>query len=109
MNALVPKDWLVTPLGERRGYIQPHTLSELWFHVGTACNLACPFCLEGSKPGDTRLGRVNFADVKPFFDEAVALAVPQFSFTGREPLTIPTPLRIPHSPPTHTPRPPPTH
>jgi len=51
-------DWLFTPLGEPRGYIQPHTLSELWFHTGTACNLACPFCLEGSRPGDRRLARV---------------------------------------------------
>ena len=94
MNALVPKDWLVTPLGDRRGYIQPHTLSELWFHIGTACNLACPFCLEGSKPGDTRLGRVSFADVKPFIDEAVALGVRQFSFTGGEPFIIKDLIRI---------------
>jgi MoaA/NifB/PqqE/SkfB family radical SAM enzyme len=78
-------DWLDTPRGERRGYIQPHALSELWFHTGTACNLACPFCLEGSKPGDRRLGRVTLADVRPLVDEAVELGVRQFSFTGGEP------------------------
>jgi sulfatase maturation enzyme AslB (radical SAM superfamily) len=78
-------DWLQTQLGEARGYIQPHTLSELWFHTGTACNLACPFCLEGSKPGDRRLGRVTLADVRPFIDEAALLGVRQFSFTGGEP------------------------
>ena len=78
-------EWLYTPLGERRGYIQPHALSELWFHTGTACNLACPFCLEGSKPGDRRLGRVTLADVRPFIDEAALLGVRQFSFTGGEP------------------------
>jgi sulfatase maturation enzyme AslB (radical SAM superfamily) len=94
VNTLVPEDWLVTPLGDRRGYIQPHTLSELWFHIGTACNLACPFCLEGSKPGDTRLGRVNFADVKPFIDEAVALGVERFSFTGGEPFIVKDLIRI---------------
>ena len=38
-------NWLYTPKGEKRGYIQPHTLKELWFHTGTACNLSCPFCL----------------------------------------------------------------
>jgi MoaA/NifB/PqqE/SkfB family radical SAM enzyme len=81
----VTDDWLQTPHGEPRGYIQPHTLSELWFHTGTACNLACPFCLEGSKPGDRRLGRVALADVRPFVDEAVLLGVRQFSFTGGEP------------------------
>ncbi|HEY0766897.1 MAG TPA: radical SAM protein [Steroidobacteraceae bacterium] len=87
-------DWLFTPRGDARGYIQPHTLSELWFHTGTACNLACPFCLEGSRPGDRRLGRVTFADVQPFIDEAAALGVRQFSFTGGEPFIIKDLLRI---------------
>lgn len=88
------QDWLRTPLGDPRGYIQPHTLSELWFHTGTACNLACPFCLEGSKPGDRRLGRVSFVDVKPFIDEGAALGVKQFSFTGGEPFIIKDLVRI---------------
>ncbi len=77
--------WLFTPEREKRGYIQPHALKELWFHTGTACNLSCPFCLEGSKPGDTRLGLVKFEDAKPFIDEALTLGVEQFSFTGGEP------------------------
>jgi len=81
-------DWHMTPTGDPRGYIRPHTLDELWFHTGTACNLSCPFCLEGSTPGDTRLDRIRFADVQPFIDEAVALGVKQFSFTGGEPFII---------------------
>lgn len=81
-------DWLVTPAGDPRGYIEPHTLDELWFHCGTACNLSCPFCLEGSKPGDTRLDRIKLVDAKPFIDEAVALGVRQFSFTGGEPFIV---------------------
>jgi len=93
MNAIV-NDWLVTPLGDRRGYIQPHTLAELWFHTGTACNLECPFCLEGSKPGDTRLDLVTLADVQPFIDEAVSLGVRQFSFTGGEPFIVKDMVRI---------------
>src|SRR5882724_5277478 len=87
-------EWLFTPRGDARGYIQPHTLSELWFHTGTACNLACPFCLEGSRPGDRRLGRVTFADLQPFIDEAVQLGVRQFSFTGGEPFLIKDLVRI---------------
>lgn len=79
------EDWLRTPDGTPRGYIQPALLRELWFNTGTACNLACPFCLEGSKPGDHRLQQVSFADVQPFVDEAMALGVEQFSFTGGEP------------------------
>ncbi|HEX6999210.1 MAG TPA: radical SAM protein [Gammaproteobacteria bacterium] len=77
-----------TPRGEPRGYIEPHALQELWFHTGTACNLACPFCLEGSKPGDRRLERITLADARPLMDEAVALGVEQFSFTGGEPFIV---------------------
>jgi uncharacterized Fe-S cluster-containing radical SAM superfamily protein len=81
-------DPLLTPSGDPRGYIQPHALDELWFHTGTACNLACPFCLEGSKPGDNRLQRITLADVRPLIDEAVELGVRQFSFTGGEPFLV---------------------
>src|SRR5215510_590504 len=94
MSAEARDDWLLTPRGEPRGYIAPHSLSELWFHTGTACNLKCPFCLEGSRPGDTRLQRVVFNDVKPFIDEAVEIGVRRFSFTGGEPFIIKDLLRI---------------
>ena len=76
------------------GYIQPGPLLELWFHTGTACNLACPFCLEGSKPGDNRLERISFEDARPWLDEAVALGVKQFSFTGGEPFIVKDIVRI---------------
>lgn len=88
MDAAVNGNWLTTPLGDPRGYIEPHALTELWFHTGTACNLACPFCLEGSKPGDNRLQRITFRDAQPFIDEAIDLGVKQFSFTGGEPFLI---------------------
>lgn len=77
--------WLTTPEGQPRGFIQPHRLEELWFHTGTICNLQCPFCLEGSKPGDTRLQQVTLDDVAPVMAEALELGVEQFSFTGGEP------------------------
>lgn len=77
--------WRRTPGDEPRGFIQPHALDELWFHTGTACNLACPFCLEGSKPGDDRLQMLRFDDAQPFIKEALDLGVKQFSFTGGEP------------------------
>ena len=81
-------DWLIATNGEPRGYIEPHALNELWFHTGTACNLACPFCLEGSSPGDTRLDRMTVADVIPLMHEALELGVEQFSFTGGEPFIV---------------------
>lgn len=81
-------DWRHTPSGDPRGYIDPHALSELWFHTGTACNLECPFCLEGSKPGDTRLDRITLADVEGLMREAAEIGVEQFSFTGGEPFIV---------------------
>jgi molybdenum cofactor biosynthesis enzyme MoaA len=79
------KHWRHIPGDEPRGFIQPHALDELWFHTGTACNLACPFCLEGSKPGDDRLQMLRFDDAQPLMEEALSLGVKQFSFTGGEP------------------------
>lgn len=77
--------WTHTRAGEPRGYIDADRLRELWIHTGTACNLSCPFCLEGSHPGDNRLPAMKLEDVKPFMREAVEMGVEQFSFTGGEP------------------------
>ena len=89
-----PVDVANTRDGSPRGYIDPHGLEELWFHTGTACNLSCPFCLEGSVPGDTRLDRVRLEDVAPYMDAAVELGVKQFSFTGGEPFIVRDFIRI---------------
>lgn len=80
--------WTHTRAGEPRGYIDSDRLRELWIHTGTACNLSCPFCLEGSHPGDNRLPAMKLEDVRPFIREAVELGVEQFSFTGGEPFVI---------------------
>lgn len=80
--------WTHTRNGAPRGYIDADTLKELWIHTGTACNLACPFCLEGSHPGDGRIPGMKLSDVKPFLHEALEMGVEQFSFTGGEPFVI---------------------
>lgn len=85
MHHLKTDAWLKTSAGTPRGYIQPQQLEELWFHTGTACNLSCPFCLEGSKPGDNRLQQMQFEEVRPYLDAAVELGVARFAFTGGEP------------------------
>lgn len=82
------QNWLYTSNGDPRGYIQPQLLRELWFHTGSACNLSCSFCLEGSQPGDKRIEPLTFEDAKPFIDEAIELNVEKFSFTGGEPFVI---------------------
>ena len=79
------KDWLSTPEGDPRGYIQPHALDELWFHTGTRCNLGCWFCLEGSGPKADRLDFITLDEARTFIDEALTLGVKRFSFTGGEP------------------------
>ena len=81
-------NWRFTSSGERRGYIQPHSLTELWLHTGTICNLHCPFCFEGSNPGNNRLQTISLEDVRPFIEEAATLGTRQFSFTGGEPFVI---------------------
>lgn len=64
------------------------TLTDLWVHTGTACNLECPFCLEGSKPGDTRLERPTLAELQPYLTAAIENGVSRFVFTGGEPLIV---------------------
>jgi organic radical activating enzyme len=61
---------------------------QLWIHTGTACNLSCPFCHEGSKPGDERLQAPTLAELQPLLTEATALGVERFVFTGGEPLIL---------------------
>ena len=85
MEVTRSRSWYQTEDGTARGYIAPHELKELWFHTGTACNLSCDFCLEGSGPGDKRLELIKLADAEPYISQAVVLGVQQFSFTGGEP------------------------
>lgn len=66
----------------------PTVLRELWLHTGTACNLSCPFCHEGSAPADTRLPALSLEQARRAIDEAVALGVERFAFTGGEPLIL---------------------
>lgn len=80
--------WTHTRSGEPRGYIDPQQLRELWIHTGTACNLSCPFCLEGSHPGDGRIPGMKLEDVRSYLHDAMDLGVEQFSFTGGEPFVI---------------------
>jgi hypothetical protein len=61
-------------------------LREIWLHTGTACNLSCPFCHEGSAPADTRLAPLEFAHACEAIDAAVSLGVERIAFTGGEPL-----------------------
>ncbi|MBF0432752.1 MAG: radical SAM protein [Fibrobacteria bacterium] len=82
---MIKKVFSLSDKKKKPGYIVPHSLKELWFHTGTLCNLHCAFCFEDSRPGDTRLEKISFDDVKPFIDEGTTLGVERISFTGGEP------------------------
>lgn len=59
---------------------------ELWIHTGSTCNLSCPFCHEGSSPGDQRIPAPPMAQLLPWLERAAAAGVERFAFTGGEPL-----------------------
>ena len=61
---------------------------DLWIHTGTACNLSCPFCHEGSSPGDTRLQAITASEVMPVLEAAAAAGARRFILTGGEPLIL---------------------
>ena len=61
---------------------------DLWIHTGTACNLSCPFCHEGSSPGDSRLQALTAAEVLPLLTTAADSGVRRFILTGGEPLVL---------------------
>lgn len=66
------------------------SLDTLWFQVaGTLCNLACTHCLVSASPTNRTHGMLTLAEVLPFLDEAVALGVKEYYFTGGEPFLNP--------------------
>jgi radical SAM protein with 4Fe4S-binding SPASM domain len=70
----------------RARYLSPR-LRELWLHTNNSCNLACEHCLVASGPGgDPGLDGERLAEL---IDEAAALGVERFYFTGGEPFLRP--------------------
>src|SRR5712691_5057741 len=66
----------------RGRYLAPR-LKELWIHTNNSCNLSCEHCLVGSGPdGDAGLSTDRLAAL---IDEAAALGIRRFYFTGGEP------------------------
>lgn len=72
------------PYQGRAAYARPGGLKELWFHTNNICNLACAHCLVSSAPWvrDWGLPTDRFLDL---IEEAAAMGVDRFYFTGGEP------------------------
>jgi molybdenum cofactor biosynthesis enzyme MoaA len=67
-----------------------HSLDTLWFQVaGTLCNLACRHCLVSSSPTNRTHEMMTASEVASFLDEATALGVKEYYFTGGEPFLNP--------------------
>src|SRR5260370_27842763 len=65
-------------------------LDTVWFQLtGTLCNIACRHCFITCGPKETRVPMMDAADVRRFLDEATALGVRDYYFTGGEPMLHP--------------------
>jgi molybdenum cofactor biosynthesis enzyme MoaA len=65
-------------------------LDTLWFQVGgTVCNLACTHCFISCSPTNHTHEFMRLAEVRRYLDEAAALGVREYYFTGGEPFLNP--------------------
>ncbi len=71
--------------GQKLAYVNVGSLTDFWIHTGTACNLSCPSCFEGSNNNPKRLECITFEEAKELLLEAIELGAKSFSFTGGEP------------------------
>jgi len=66
------------------------SLDTLWFQVGgTICNLACTHCFISCSPTNHTHEMMGLAEVSRYLEEAAALGVREYYFTGGEPFLNP--------------------
>jgi AdoMet-dependent heme synthase len=64
-------------------------LDTVWFQIaGTLCNLECSHCFISSSPSNHSFETMSLAEVLPYLEEARALGVRDYYFTGGEPLLV---------------------
>jgi len=70
--------------------VQLRSLDTLWFQVaGTLCNLACTHCFISCSPTNQTHAMMRLDQVRGYLDEAAALGVKEYYFTGGEPFLNP--------------------
>ena len=81
--------------GEGFPSVPSRSLDTLWFQVaGTLCNLQCAHCFISCSPTNHSHGMLTLADVRRRLEEAAALGVREYYFTGGEPFMNPDMLPI---------------
>ncbi len=74
------------PADSPRPCVPLEHLDQLWFQVaGTLCNLECHHCFISCSPRNRTFGFLKLDDVLPVLEEAAALGVKEFYYTGGEP------------------------
>jgi AdoMet-dependent heme synthase len=70
--------------------VELQSLDTLWFQVGgTVCNLACTHCFLSCSPTNHTHEFMGLVEVVRYLEEAVALGVREYYFTGGEPFLNP--------------------
>lgn len=76
--------------GESAPRVELKSLDTLWFQVsGTLCNLACTHCFISCSPTNRTHEMLGLDEIRPHLDEAAALGVKEYYFTGGEPFLNP--------------------
>lgn len=60
-------------------------LDDLWFMVGSRCNLSCKHCYVASSPTNNTLEQITFDEVQSLVEEAKEFGLKNIYFTGGEP------------------------
>lgn len=60
-------------------------LDDLWFLVGSRCNLSCIHCYVGSSPSNDDLEQLTLDEVRRFLDEGARHGLAHVYFSGGEP------------------------
>jgi MoaA/NifB/PqqE/SkfB family radical SAM enzyme len=60
-------------------------IDDLWFMLGSRCNLSCKHCYVGSSPTNDTLQQMTLGEVKRFLEEAKGFGLEHVYFTGGEP------------------------
>jgi len=81
----------VAELKKKQGFIEfkkqegKSKIDDLWFMVGSRCNLTCSHCYVGSSPTNNSLEQISIKDILPYLEDGKEFGLENIYFTGGEP------------------------